>query len=249
TYRMKNAIKYCDYIITANDVVRARSLIYNRFKLVDIISNVPNLTIFNEEGVKETNSSIILCHEGSLSFNRGLKEMISLIEEQKYNLKLKIIGDIRGDEKKWLDEKIHNNPSLIKSIYITEWLPYEKVGAAIEECDIGLILFYPTINNMLAGPPNKLFNYMRYGLPIVTVDLPETRMVIRKYGCGLIVKNWDINTFIQSVKYLIDNPSEAKAMGQRGKEAIINELSWQKQGEKLLKIYDELLNPQPFIIA
>lgn len=245
----KRAINYSDYLITANTIVRGYSLVINRYKDVVALENSPVLSIFKEQAqTKKEINSVVLCHEGIIDFKRGLKEMVSLIESNKGKIKLKIIGNIAGKEKTWLEAKIKDNPNLSKCIHITGWLPYEEVGNAISGCDIGLIMFYPTVNNMLAGPPNKLYNYMRYGLPVVSVNLPETRSIISKYRCGIIVRSWNTDSFVKALQYLIDHPDESRAMGQKGKEAILNELSWEHQGEKLLKIYEELLNEKPFVV-
>jgi len=245
----KKSINASDFIITANTIVRGHLLVANRFKNVVVLENAPVLSIFKEpEGTRSKSNSVVLCHEGALDFNRGFREMVLLVEKNLPRVRLKIIGSVFGEEKKWLDALYKEKPYLSRSIEITGWLPYEDVGTAISSCDVGLIMFYPTINNMLAGPPNKLYNYMRYGLPIVSMNLPETQALISKYRCGIVVNDWSMTSFINSIQYLIDHPNEAEAMGRRGKDAILNELSWEQQGEKLLKIYDQLLNPKPFIL-
>lgn len=249
TCGMKRGVNCSDYLITANTIVRGRTLIFNRYKKVEILENAPVLSIFKDgERSKKESDTIVLCHEGAMGFARGLKEMVSLVERSASRIKLRIVGTVAGKEKKWVEAEIKDNPDLSQRIHITGWLPYEEVGNAISGCDIGLIMFHPTVNNMLAGPPNKLYNYMRYGMPVVSVDLPETRAIINKYRCGIIVKEWNVDSVIQAIHYLINHPEEAKAMGQRGKEAILNELSWEHQGEKLLKIYEELFNKKPFVI-
>ncbi len=249
TCKRKKAINCSDYLITANTIVRGHTLIFNRYRKVEILENAPILSIFKEqEQTRKDVKSVVLCHEGFLGFSRGLKEMVSLIESNSSSIKLKIIGTVAGKEKNWLEAKIKDNQNLSQRIHITGWLPYDEVGNAISDCDIGLLMFHPTVNNMLAGPPNKPYNYMRYGMPVVSVDLPETRAIISKYRCGIIVKEWNKDSFIQAIQYLINHPDEAKAMGHRGKEAILNELSWEHQGEKLLKIYEEMLNKKAFVV-
>ena len=245
----KKAINCSDYIITANTIVRGFSLVINRHKNVEILENGPILSIFKDMGKSMVDKNVVhLCHEGHLGFNRGLKEMVSLIENSAARVNLKIIGAVSGIEENWLAAKFKDNPALLKRIHITGWLPYEEVGNALSGSDIGLITFHPSVNNMLAGPPNKLYNYMRYGMPVVSVDLPETRAIISKYRCGIVVRDWNVSSIVQAIQYLIDNPEEAKAMGQRGKEAILNELSWERQGEKLLKVYESLLYKKPFFV-
>ena len=49
TYIRKKAINCSDYLITANNVVRGQTLIFNRFKKVEVLENAPVLSIFKEQ--------------------------------------------------------------------------------------------------------------------------------------------------------------------------------------------------------
>ena len=70
-----------------------------------------------------------------------------------------LIGDVFGEEKNFLENKIITN-DLENNIEITGWLSYNDVPKSIADCSIGLITNTNEKRNTLAGPPNKLFNYM-----------------------------------------------------------------------------------------
>jgi glycosyltransferase involved in cell wall biosynthesis len=161
-------------------------------------------------------------------------------------VKLVIIGDLKGPEKKWYDESV---PQTTKDlISITGWLPYHQVGDMISKCHIGLITMNRSINNMLAGPPNKLFNYMRYGLPIISVNFPESQRIIHDYKCGIVVKDDSAEAFVEGINFIIDNPVKADNMGDNGRAAINDVLSWEHQSNKLISLYDELLGDTKILL-
>ena len=234
--------RVCDLIITSNQIVRGYYLLHNRFAKVEVLYNCCNLKLFKEIKRKRRNEYKVLCHEGTLTFNRGLKNMIYVIKRLKdygEKVKLLIVGDVFGEEKEWLEKKMKDF-DLGDNIEKTGWVSYEKVGEHIAKADIGIILMRPTINNMLAGPPNKLFNYMRYGLPAVVPDFPEIRRIVTTNNCGIIVNTIDVENICEGIRYLFSNSAESKKMGKNGKEAVMREYNWGEMEKRLIKIYNEI---------
>jgi glycosyltransferase involved in cell wall biosynthesis len=240
----KEALGYVDYVITANLITRGYLLTLNRFIQTEVIYNCPVLSIFQETGSNKAyhKNKIIICHEGSLGFDRGLKLMIEVMRilKKRYDdkIELLIVGDVFGEERKYLKEKIEGY-GLRDAVWCTGWLPYEKVGEAISQADIGIIFMEPTENNMLAGPPNKLFNYMRYGLPVISVDLPETSRIIKETQCGLVVKDRSVNSLARALSALIEDEDKRHQLGENAKKAVYNQYSWEQMEKRLLRVYEE----------
>ena len=94
---------------------------------------------------------------------------------------------------------------------------------------------------MLAGPPNKLFNYMRYALPVVASDFPEIRRIIQESNCGVLVHPQDDQGFIDAIDRLLQSPEEATQMGERGQRAVLDTYNWEKMEQRLLGVYQKLV--------
>jgi glycosyltransferase involved in cell wall biosynthesis len=247
----KEALKYVDYVITANQITRGYLLTLNRFIQTEVIYNCPILSIFKEpKKKKEHKDKVVICHEGFLLFRRGLKQIIEITRELKKRyddeVELLIIGDAFGKEKEYFKQKIEEY-TLHSTIKCTGWLPYEKVGDALLQVDIGVIFFEPTENNMLAGPPHKLFNYMRYGVPVVSVDLPETSRIISDAKCGLILKDWNLNSMVTALSTLIDDENKRRRLGENAKKAVYNHYNWTEMEKKLLRIYREIIEDKKYV--
>ena len=81
-------------------------------------------------------------------------------------------------------------------------------------------VFYADNSNNRVGIPNRLFEYMYCGIPVVATDFPELRNIINKTCCGILVNSEDPKDIANAFEYLLLHPEEAQAMGARGKQAI-----------------------------
>lgn len=87
----------------------------------------------------------------------------------------------------------------------------------------------------------KIFEYMKYGLPIICSDLILWKEIIDKYDCGITVDPTNIQEIADALNFLIENPEEAQRMGMNGYKAYIEEYNWDTQVPKLLQLYSELI--------
>lgn len=105
---------------------------------------------------------------------------------------------------------------------------------------VGLALFHP-IPNYDDSQPNKLFEYMSAGLPVVASNFPAWRALIEKLDCGLVVDPLDTRAIAGAMQWILERPSEAEAMGKRGKEAVRSTYNWNSQAASLLSLYARVL--------
>jgi len=240
----KKLIHYVDYVITANQIVRGYILLLNRNKEVEVIYNSAPEHIFKPEIDKGKYDQPIICHEGSLNFGRGLKKICFLVKRLKINfpnIQFLIIGETFHKEKQWLYSFIKNN-DLKNNIKETGWLPYEKVPLYLKKCAIGLVTMENTASNMLAGPPNKLFNYALFGCIPVSFYIPETARIIKECQLGLVVER-NIDDIFRGVKSLLTNKEKLKQYAANTQSKHFKNLySWKTMEKKLFKIYDKLTN-------
>lgn len=109
-------------------------------------------------------------------------------------------------------------------------LPYTANATA------GLALLKP-VGDYPDSYPTKLFEYMALGLPVVTSDFPLYRPVVEQHGCGLCVSAADPLAIADALRYLIDHPVEAQAMGERGRQAVESGYVWATEADKLRQFY------------
>jgi glycosyltransferase involved in cell wall biosynthesis len=237
-----SANRRVDHIFTANGVVRGYAQVLAPATSVDVLYNGPALRLFHQFPIQPWPGSdhpFVLCHEGSLGFNRGLREMVSAVERLRDRVRLMIVGDVFGAEREWLERELDAR-GLHHTIVRTGWLPYSQVGDTMRGSHAGLILFRASLTNTLAGPPNKLFNYMNAGLPVLSPGFPEMRRIIREEGCGVLVHDQSVEAIVRGIEALLRSPEELACMGSAGQRAIRDRYSWERMERVLLSAYQDL---------
>lgn len=103
----------------------------------------------------------------------------------------------------------------------------------------GLVTYLPEPNHVDALP-NKLFEYMALGLPVIASDFPKWRRIVEDADCGLLVDPTSPASIAKAMQWMYQNPAKALAMGLRGREAVLKKYSWTSEEKVLLKLYKEL---------
>ena len=84
----------------------------------------------------------------------------------------------------------------------------------------------------------KLFEFMEAKLPIICSDYPLWRDIVDQYNCGICVDPNDVEEIKSAINFIIENPEEAKVMGENGRKAVIEKYNWETQEKVLLELYE-----------
>jgi glycosyltransferase involved in cell wall biosynthesis len=117
--------------------------------------------------------------------------------------------------------------------------PHEVVAAAAG-ADLGVSPIVPSCPNYRYSLPNKLFQYMAAGLPVVASDFPQVREIVDGERCGLVVDTTSPAAIAAAIETILADPAEARAMGERGHAAIRRRLNWSTAADELLEAYATL---------
>lgn len=119
------------------------------------------------------------------------------------------------------------------------WLAKRDVEELLGRCRAGVVTFLP-IPRHVYSEPNKLFQYMAMGLPVIASDFDSWRDIVESAGCGLLVDPHDPRAIADAIEYLVSHPDEGEAMGRKGQDAVRDLYNWETQEERLLTLYQEL---------
>jgi len=174
---------------------------------------------------------------GNLTLTRGIREALEALERipEQLGARLVVAGDCVPPS---LLAQVKTSPGWHRVEYLG-WVDRTRVIDELSRARMGLLLFHPTENHVHALP-NKLFEYMAAGLPVVVSNFPAWRKIVQGHGCGLVVDPLSPSSIAEAVEYLLNHPAEAEQMGGRGRHAIRNEFNWETEQGKLVALYDEL---------
>jgi glycosyltransferase involved in cell wall biosynthesis len=227
------------HIITVNQSIAG---IYKKKygKHIHVIRNVPerpgNLPRASpvDYGLPEDKKIVILQGSG-INIDRGAEEAV---EAMRYveNAVLVIAGS--GDILQGLKEKVRDS-SLGEKVLFIPPLPYEKLMQLTTLCDCGLSLDKDSSLSYRYSLPNKLFDYIMAGIPVLVTSLPEVRAIVEKYKIGLVIEHSDspqqIAEKINELLFLIPKESWRENL-----ERASAGLNWDSEKHKLLAVYHQL---------
>ncbi len=230
-------LRRCDGGFAASDPIArhlAETLGADR---VTTILNVPVTGVFGERERGAWGDETVICHDGLLTFARGLQTMAEAVRivARRRRVVFKIIGDVFGEEREWLEAFVREN-RLEGVIVRTGWLPYERVGEAMASCHIGLLGLRRCPNHVVASP-NKVFNYLMYGLPFIAPEFVEPLQALAAEGLCRLADPESAESYANALTKMIDDREGTLAMSARAEAASRTRFRWEHMEPLLLEAY------------
>lgn len=203
---------------------------------------VQNYPILNELINQEVSDYLCrpphFAYIGGIGKTRGIHEMVDALgRTDRHDVRLQLAGEFRPAS---LKIKIESMPGWQQVDY-SNWVNREQVSIILNNVRAGLVVYLPT-PAILNAYPTKMFEYMSVGLPVIASDFPVWRGIVDKAGCGLLVDPLNPSMIADAMLWILNNPDEAKAMGKRGRKAVEESYNWEREGSKLIGIYNRLLS-------
>ncbi len=174
-----------------------------------------------------------VCYVGDINAVRGTIEMVDAAGIADVRLLLGGTFSERG-----LRERAASRPGW-RNVTELGQLSKPDVAATFSRAHAGLVVLHPEPNHV-NGRPNKLFEYMSAGLPVIASDFPLWRSFVQESSCGICVDPMDPRQIAGAITRLVDDPAEARAMGARGREAVERRFNWDTEARTLLELYAAL---------
>ena len=228
---------FFDGIVTATDDILTN---FSYHKNAISVKNFP--AIEDMPSVKRIDNNrkdtINLIYTGGITETRGIVRMVEALEFVESNKQVRLILCGKFDPPD-LEPRVRSLKGFEKVQYLG-WVDFRNILEFLTKSDIGMVCLHPILN-YLTSLPIKLFEYMLAGLPVIASNFPLWKEIVEGNNCGICVDPLDPKEIAKAIKYLIDHPDEARQMGENGRKAVLEEYNWEKEGEKLIELYEKLL--------
>lgn len=225
----RHFIQKCSGLICAvpNEYERLKE--YNKNNL--LLNNYPLLIASNVVKEDYVSRPKCACYTGIISHDRGAECMIESLGKVKHRLLLAgpvsddYLNVLRGVES-W------NNVKYFGTLSRND-MEQEVWNHSIA----GIVMFAPT-ESYMESVPNKLYEYMSAGLPVIASDFPMWRGFFAQHQCGILVEPMNPEALSDAFETLSNDPEYAYHLGQNGISAINNKLNWNSEAKRLLSFYE-----------
>jgi glycosyltransferase involved in cell wall biosynthesis len=126
-------------------------------------------------------------------------------------------------------------------LFVVPAVPIAELPDWICDADVGVIAFQPVDRNNVLGTPNKLFEYLEAGVPMVVSDFPEMRRLVEETGAGIARDTSTAASLGAAIRELLDE-SKAKRLARklRARGAAETTYNWAVQSQLLVETYSRL---------
>lgn len=202
-----------------------------------IVRNIPNRFINSEIPTRKTlglpeDKKIVLLQGSGINVKRGAEEAV---EAMQYidNVLLLIVGG--GDVLPLLKKMVTDLSLQNKVMFVTRQTP-ENLAGYTANADIGLTIDKDTNINYRFSLPNKLFDYMYAGVPVLATPLVELKNIIETYEIGDFIENHDPEHIANKIKNMLADESKL-AMFKANTHKAAADLNWENEKKTLIEIF------------
>jgi len=157
-----------------------------------------------------------------------------------------MIGD--GPERAAMESRVAAL-GLGRSFLFIGAIPNEQVPSYLRLAAVGVAPFETRRHRYLEidfyWSPLKILEYMAMAMPVVTVDLPALRRIVRPGIEGLLYPEGDASALAAALAELLDSPERARALGRSARERVVEKFSWRGHCVALDAILRQLVWPAP----
>jgi glycosyltransferase involved in cell wall biosynthesis len=233
-------LKRLDRMITVNESIA--DLFRRKYGIiVSSVRNIPSKQTDiqsktrEEAGIPE-NKSVLILQGSGINIDRGAEELVMAMEYLSESVLL-IIGN--GDAMPLIRQIVQRN-NLSDRIIILPRMNYSEMMSYTKLADLGFTLDKDTNLNYRFSLPNKLFDYIHAGVPVIATPLPEIRKIIDEFQIGTFAESLESKALAYQIRDILNQPE----LIRKWKNNLVfaaETLCWEKEEEILLQFYREKL--------
>lgn len=232
-----------DAVISVSGGIATYLKKYLNVPIVSTIRNIPSYTqkgdydLFRDEFLINKTTPIFL-YQGLISQSRGVDIFLQAALKvcEKNNVAFIFMGS--GPYSEVLRRQVAD--SNIGNIFYKDAVSQNELLKYTASADVGVHAIKNSCLNHDLCLPNKLFEYMSAGIPVLVSELTEMKDFVKQYGIGLCFENDSVDDLSEKIQYLLDNPKVLLGFKERSGKAS-KTVTWEAEALILKELYSDLL--------
>ena len=183
------------------------------------------------------NKNLIVFQGAGINESRGAEELVySMLFLDAADFHLLIVGggDVIGKIEKIIDQN-----QLSEKITYVPKVPFTLLSYFTRKAQLGLSIDKPSILNHKYSLPNKLFEYLHAGVPVLASRLFEQERIINHYDVGGFIEDHRPEHIAQKIREIFADPGTLKRWKQNT-DLVKEELNWENESKIVLDIFKQV---------
>ena len=209
---------------------------------VAIVSNTPpreRATQRRNHRPEDLDAPLKLVYLGLMEIPRGVGDLLDAVarlRETGRKVNLQLVGD--GRDRELFEKQAAALHLCTPEVEFLGHVPNETALRIVAEADVGVVPHHAdeAWNTTI---PNKLFDYMAAGLPVVSSDAVPCARVVTETGAGEVFRSRDPEDLAAAVTRLFARDTRA-GLGAAGQRAIMERYHWERDVARLLEALEEI---------
>lgn len=179
-------------------------------------------------------SDKIVLYQGRIAPGRGIENLFKAIQPLPH-----IVVVALGDGPSLDDLRYRATQGEWQRVFLPGKVPLEELLSYTSSADVGSVLIEDICLSYRLSLPNKLFEYIQAGLPVIGSNLPEIASVILEHEIGEVINPENIPDITRAISRLLDDPfryHEIHSNVQRAAQLY----NWENESKKLLQAYSSI---------
>ncbi len=234
-------IRRADAVFTVGDAIADVLCRFYRIARPIVIHNVPDYAEPAPSDALRTMTgadvnTVLLLHQGNIQKHRGCSLLVDAMPSVEGAMLIFLGG---GPLKEEMRRKV-DRKGLAEWVRFIDPVPPAGLLSLTASADIGITLLKDTCLNHRLALPNKLFEYLMAGLPVLASNLPEVGGLVNRFKVGMTVDPVDTAALAETIQYMVDNTG-ARAKWAGNSRRVFSEFSWEKASARFRSAYQNLL--------
>ena len=234
-------IRHAHKVVTVNESIANELIKRYTINKPTIIMNCPT-KFSNDNNIRHkiiqsilniNNNEPIILYQGGFSPHRGLDNLILATYYLTRGVLVLMGWGKLENELKRLVYEMH----LENKVFFLDPVPQDVLIYYSSSAHLGVIPYQAVSLNNYYSTPNKLFEYIAAGIPVVGSDFPELKRIIEGYNIGRTFNPEDPKDIARAIEEVLNDPKQYEEM-QKNVRRAAEIFNWENESQKLLELYD-----------
>lgn len=174
----------------------------------------------------------VVSYCGGIVTGRGLEETIEALAHLPEDVHLVMLGFGSPDYLRALRERAGRH-GLRARVHVVPPVPGPEVPRTLADADVAVVFVRPIVLSYRYSLPNKLFESIHAGLPIVAADLPDTAALVRRYGVGEVFSSAEPEDLAAAIERVLADQQRYRAAAR----LAAPDLDWSREASRLIEAH------------